>query len=158
MGNCIDELQSQKLFDLSLIIDHRNLQEIGQTPSHTRVIAPLLGGTFAGPRLCGTVLPGGADWVMLRRDLTMLIDVRITLRTDDAALIYMHYTGIGRAADGDNTRLVRREAMAYPETYIRSTPHFETGAAAYAWLNSIVSIGNGMRTPEGAVYTIFEIL
>ncbi len=158
MGQSIDELQSEKLFNLSLIIDHQNLLAIGQTPTNTRLIAPLLGGSFVGSRLRGAVLPGGADWVMLRNDLTMLIDVRITLRTDDDALIYMHYTGIGRAADGDNARLVRREPMLYPETYIRSTPHFETGAAAYTWLNNIVTIGNGMRTADGVAYTIFEIL
>ena len=52
--------------------------------------APLTGGHFEGPRLRGTVLPGGsADWLLLRADGVLEMDLRATLRTDDGALISM---------------------------------------------------------------------
>ncbi|MBL6754568.1 MAG: DUF3237 family protein, partial [Pseudomonadales bacterium] len=49
------------------------------------------GGAFSGERLSGSVAPGGADWVVLRDDGTLLIDVRLTLLTDDGAVIYLSY-------------------------------------------------------------------
>ena len=50
-------------------------------------------GTFAGERLRGELLPGSADWRLIRRDITSIVDARVMLRTDDGALIYMSYGG-----------------------------------------------------------------
>src|SRR5262249_55337914 len=62
-------------------------QNIGAVPHGTRRTAPLSGGSFEGPRLRGTVLPGGsADWLLLRVDGVLELDLRATLRTDDGAL------------------------------------------------------------------------
>ena len=66
---------------------------IGQTPAGMRRIAPVTGGHFTGDRLNGTVLPGGNDWVINRHDGVMVIDVRLTLQTDDGALVYLTYQG-----------------------------------------------------------------
>ena len=44
------------------------------------------------------------------------------------------------------------------EYYLRIAPFFETAAPKYAWINNIVSIGVGERTPMGASYHVFEIL
>ena len=41
------------------------------------------GGNFDGPKLRGIVLPGGAGWILLRRDGVLDIEVRIVLQTDD---------------------------------------------------------------------------
>jgi hypothetical protein len=50
---------------------------------------PVGGGTFEGPRLRGTIVPGSADWQLLRSDGVLEMDLRFTLRTDDGALISM---------------------------------------------------------------------
>jgi len=43
--------------------------------------------------------------------------------------------------------------------YFRIAPVFETGAAAYAWLNGIVAVGSGRLIDEGGVaYDVFELL
>src|SRR5260221_5496888 len=65
-------------------------QNIGAVPHGTRRTAPLSGGSFEGPRLRGTVLPGGsADWLLLRADGVLELDLRATLPTDDGALVSM---------------------------------------------------------------------
>ncbi len=62
-------------------------QKIGAVPHGTRVMAPIPSGHFEGPRLRGKVLPGGGDWTLLRSDGVLELDLRITLETDDGALI-----------------------------------------------------------------------
>lgn len=71
------------------------LLNIGAVPYGTRRTGPLDGGTFEGPRLRGTILPGSsADWQLLRSDGVLEMDLRFTLRTDDGALILMRSFGL----------------------------------------------------------------
>lgn len=117
------------------------LHEIGATPIGRRRVAVVVGGSFEGPRLRGEVLPeAGADWLLVRPDRSLLLDVRITLKTDDGAFIYMTYRGIRQGQ------------------YFRTAPFFETGDERYAWLNDIVSVGVGEQLSNGVRYDVFEIL
>ena len=50
-------LQSEELFEMHA--DLGEFQEVGATPRGARLIAPVIGGTFAGPKLKGGILPGG---------------------------------------------------------------------------------------------------
>ena len=70
------------------------MQPIGATPGGNRRIGLVAGGTFEGKRLHGTVLPGGADWIMVRPDGATTLDVRLVLQTDDGATIGMTYRGM----------------------------------------------------------------
>ena len=158
MGTSIDVLESRLLFNLKLNVAYDRIQNIGQLPQGARIVAPIDGGEFEGPLLRGAVLPGGADWVVFRGDGAMLIDVRVTLQTDDDARIYMQYRGIAHAAPEIMTRFNRREVLPYPSFYARTVPSFETGAARYAWLNKIIAVANGARTADGPEYRVFEIL
>ncbi len=88
----------------------------------------------------------------------MMIDVRLALTTDDGALIGMTYTGIGRARlPENNDRFRNRELLGADETYLHTTPRFETGDARYMWLNDLIAVTNGMRTAAGGVYHVFAI-
>jgi Protein of unknown function (DUF3237) len=64
------------------------------TPQGTRRSALVTGGTFTGPTLQGTVLPGGGDWLLIRPDGACELDVRVTLQTDDGHRISMSYRSI----------------------------------------------------------------
>src|SRR5437762_13660492 len=70
------------------------VQKIGAVPHGTRVTAPIASGHFEGPRLRGKVLAGGGDWTLLRGDGVLELDLRLTLETDDGALIHMTFEGI----------------------------------------------------------------
>ena len=51
----------------------------------------------------------------------------------------------------------RREPVSYEESYIRTTPRFETSDARYAWLNRVIAVANGHRSSDGPMYQVFEI-
>jgi len=69
--------------------------DLGDVVQGHRRIVPLTGGTFTGPELIGTLLPGvSADWQIVLPDGTALGDIRYTLRTDDGALLYVQSRGV----------------------------------------------------------------
>jgi len=134
--------------------------DFGSVPPGRRVLFGSLGGNFHGARLRGTVLAGGGDWALFREDGTMTLDVRLTLRTVDDALIYMTYEGRWV------TPSELRGEMADPETrhqidpgryYFRTNPLFETGSQAHAWLNDIVCVGVGYLIEGGIAYQVSEL-
>lgn len=129
-------LESRYLMELAL--DVADQLDTGHTS-----IAPVTGGTFSGPRLNGTVRDGGADWITQVSGHSSL-DVRITLDTDDGAIIYMTYKGIVTRNDSG--------------LYWRVTPLFNTASEKYDWLNHIVCVGKSKQISGKVAYDIFEIL
>ena len=134
-------------------------QNIGAVPHGTRRTAPLSAGDFEGPRLRGTVLPGGsADWLLLRADGVLEMDLRVTLRTDDGALISMRSFGLRHGPPEVMAAIARGETVDPATYYFRTTPRFETAAPKYAFLNRLLAVGIGEIRPEGPVHAIEEIL
>src|SRR5205809_5999239 len=95
-------------------------QKLGAVPHGTRVIAPITSGTFEGPRLRGRVLPGGGDWTLLRSDAVLELDLRITLETDDRALMSMTSFGLRHGPPEVLAALARGEAAAPSTYYVRN--------------------------------------
>ena len=133
-------------------------QKVGAVPHGTRVTAPITEGQFEGPRLRGRVLPGGGDWTLLRSDGVLELDLRLTLQTDDGALIHMTSFGLRHGPAEMIAALGRGERVDPSTYYFRTTPRFETAAPSYAFLNRLLAVSTADRRPEGPVYTIHEIL
>lgn len=133
-------------------------QKIGAVPRGTRVTAPIAGGHFEGPRLRGKVLPGGGDWTLLRGDGVLELDLRVTLETDDGALVHMTSFGLRRGPPEVIAALARGESVAPEAYYFRTTPLFETAHPKYTFLNRLLAVSSGDRRAEGPVYTIDEVL
>jgi hypothetical protein len=151
------ELRSRPLFTITMKLPPT--LELGDTPAGTRRVFTVAGGTFTGDRLRGEVLAqGGSDLLLVRTDGSSQQDVRLLLRTDDGALILMTYRGVRHASAEVNARIARGEPVAPSEYYLRTAPFFETSSPTYTWLNKIVSIATGERTPDGVTYEVFEIL
>jgi hypothetical protein len=150
-------IQTRRLFTLTL--DVPRIVDLGSTPYGTRRIASVTGGTFKGERLSGTVqaAPGG-DWILVRPDAATVLDVRLTLETDDQQLIYMSYRGLRHGPPEVMARLSRGEPVDPASYYFRSTPVFETASPKYDWLNRILAIATGRREPAGPIYEVFEVL
>ncbi len=129
-------LESEFLMALSLAV-------AAQLDAGYTSIAPVTGGTFGGPRLKGTVRDGGADWRTQVSGHSSL-DVRITLDTDDGAIIFMSYTGV--VNPGENG------------LYWRVRPIFQTASEKYDWLNHTVCIGKSKQIQGKVAYDIFQIL
>ena len=134
-------------------------QNIGTVPHGVRRTAPLTGGHFEGPRLRGTVLPGGsADWLLLRTDGVLELDLRATLRTEDGALISMKSFGLRHGPPEVMAAIGRGESVDPATYYFRTTPRFQTAHPAYAFLNRMIAVAGGDRRAEGPIYTIDEVL
>jgi uncharacterized protein DUF3237 len=151
----MDAVRTELLYEIAM---DAQSDDLGQTPLGHRRIVRVTGGTFEGPRIRGTVLPGGGDWLVERADGVRQLDVRITLRTDDDALIYAHYPGLFHAGPGVMDRLFRGETVDPSEYYFRTAPLFETAAEKYAWLNRVLAIGLGRRTASQVLYTVYSVL
>ena len=144
----------------SMVVDLDPQLDIGRGPLGRRVLFGAAGGSFSGPRLRGEVLPGGGDWALFRPDGAMALDVRLTLRTHDGALIQMTYGGRwivppelrAQVADSASRHLV--DPARY---YFRTTPLFETGSTDYAWLNDVVCVGAGSLVEGGVAYSVSRV-
>ena len=133
-------------------------QKLGTVPHGVRIIVPVTGGDFDGPRLRGRILPGGGDWLLLRSDDVLELDLRITLETDDHALIYMTFQGLRHGPPDVIAALGRGEAVDPASYYFRTVPRFETSSEKYAFLNRMIAVGIGETRPDGAIHRIDEIL
>ena len=113
-------------------------------PQGTRTIVQVLGGRFDGPRLKASVQTPAGDWITNRKDGTYRLDVRLTLKTDDGALILVTYNGIGQTTDAGAS--------------LRIAPLFETGDSRYSWLTRLQAVGLGERVGTAAVtYDIYAL-
>ena len=153
----MSQLKSEFLFQIDITIAPP--RPLGATPFGERRIVTVTGGSFEGPRLRGTVVPNsGGDWILVRADGATQLDVRVTLETDDGALIYMTYRGIRTGPAEVIERVNRGEPVDSSEYYFRTTPWFETGSEKYGWLNRIVCVALGERQATGPRYRVYQIL
>lgn len=148
-------MQTQKLLQIEITLAAP--QELGDTPHGRRRIIGITGGRFSGERLSGRVLPGGADWQVIRADGVADLDARYTLETNDGALIYVRNRGYRHGPAEVLRRLAAGENVDPSLYYMRTTPRFETGDARYAWLNRIICVATGARKSASVELEVFEI-
>lgn len=113
-------------------------------PRGTRLVAPVTGGTFEGSKLKGTVHEqAGGDYVTMRADGSLHVDVRLILSTEDGAAILMTYRGIA-VRDGAGLS-------------IRTAPLFETGDDRYTWLNNVQAVATGTTARGSVTYEVYAL-
>ncbi len=156
----MSEVETEFLFEATVALDAP--LHIGQTPEGYRMIVNVMSGRFEGPRLKGDIVPGsGADWSRIRADGSGALDVRMCIKTDDGALIYVHWHGL---------MVFPPEAQAYaldfakPDDpagadryYFRTSPQFETADERYAWLNNIIAVSKSRTGGGGVVHRVFAV-
>jgi len=103
---------------------------IGQGPIYNRVALPIVGGTFSGPKLSGTIANLGADWGITGSDGVFHPDTRYHLYVDSQE-------------EGGETAgvFVQTVGSAQPDGLIHLKMSFETGSKEFWWLNNAVAIG-----------------
>lgn len=134
-------------------------QVIGAGKNGFRQVVPITGGWFEGDRIKGRILPGGADWNVLRADLVSEIHARYTLETDDGALIYIVNEGLTTATPETIRALLTGGQPDLSDWYFRCKPQFETAAPRYQWLQRSLFIGD-LLPPSGlaARFHVYEVL
>lgn len=131
--------------------------EIGNVPEGRRRIIQILGGTFSGPGMKGTILPGGADWQIVREDGFTELDTRYTLRTDGGDLIYVQNAGVRHAPPDVMKKLLAGETVNPSLVYFRTVPVFETAAPSLQHLTRNIFIGLGERYPTEVVVRFWKV-
>ena len=131
--------------------------DVGGGPSGSRQISDVTGGSFEGPRLKGSVLASGGDWLLMGSDGVGRLDVRATLETDDGARIYVQYYGVLVMNEAVGKALSEGGETQYGDTYFMTQPRFETGDPNYAWLNSVVAVAEGRALSSAVEYRVYQV-
>jgi hypothetical protein len=132
--------------------------EFGEVNQGRRRIIPQIGGTFEGPDMRGTLLPGiSADWQIVLPDGTALADIRSTLQTDAGDLLYVQSRGVRHGSEEVLERLGRGEDVDASEYTFRTSTQIETASRELAWLNKGVFISVGGRNAGGVVYETYLV-
>jgi hypothetical protein len=131
--------------------------ELGSGPRGARRIIPILSGTFEGSGMKGRVLPGGADWQIVRANGVADLDTRYTLETDSGQLIYVQNSGIRHAPPEITKRLLAGLPVDPAQVYFRTTPIFETSAPELEWLTRSIFVGTGERAPTEVVIRFWRV-
>jgi len=105
----------------------------GMTSHGERVVIPIVGGTFEGPKLKGTILSGGADYQYVdQKNGRNEIEAIYCIKTDDGVNIHIRNCGLIVMGKGDN---------GAPQFYFRTAPKFDApNDSKYAWLNNAIFI------------------
>jgi hypothetical protein len=131
--------------------------ELGEVPRGRRRIIPILGGTFEGPNVRGKVLPGGADWQIVRADGLAELDTRYTLQTDGGSLVYIQNAGIRHAPPDVTKKLLAGQPVDPSQVYFKTVPTFETSAPELQWLTRSIFIGTGERRPTEVIVHVWRV-
>lgn len=132
--------------------------EVGRVPAGERRIITITGGTFEGPSLRGRVLPGGADWQIVRPDNTAELDARYTLETESGGLIYVRNRAFRHGSPDVLRKLREGIRVEKSEYYFRTTPVFETAVPELEWMTRAIFIGDGERFPDYVAIRFWRVL
>lgn len=127
-------------FVYEAICDLAPTMMLGDSPLGERRMVPITGGTFEGPRIRGTVLAGGADRQLIRKDGVRQLDALYELRAEDGAVITVR------------NRVLVDDPQGGPR-YAFSTLEITAPDGPHAWLNRGVYVGtlDSLRPARAAV-------
>ena len=135
-----------------------DILDLGAAPFGHRRVVNLLGGTVAGAKLNGRVLPGGTDWQIMAADGALDIHARYTIESDGGALVQVDSKGMRHAPPDVLARLARGEDVDPALYYFRTVMRFETAHPTTAWLNRIMAIAKGAREKNAVKLEVYEVL
>jgi hypothetical protein len=156
MSNQLPDPRLAQVYRLeATVAEPLDLGDVSQ--GHRRIVA-LTGGTFTGPEINGTLLPGtSADWQIVLPDGTALGDIRYILQTDGGDLLYVQSRGVRHGSPEVLARLGRGEDVDASEYTFRTSTQIETAAPDLDWLNKGVFISVGARQAAGVVYETYLV-
>ncbi len=145
-------------FLMTLSVDVGEVVSMGPGPAGERRLIPIVGGTFQGPRLRGKVLPGGADWQIVRADGVLDLDARYALQDEGGGVVSVVSRGYRHGPPDVLAALARGEDVDPGRYYFRTTMRFETGAPSLAWLNRTLAVATARRQARRVLLTAYALL
>ena len=133
LGIKAQENAPQLEYVVELKVKCEGAYQVGQTSHGNRFIIPIVGGTFEGPKMKGTILPGGADYQLQDNEHGRTeVEAIYSIKTDDGVNIHVRNRGLICTGKDENGN---------PQFYFRTTPQFEAPFdSKYAWLNNAIFV------------------
>jgi Protein of unknown function (DUF3237) len=133
------------------------IMNFGRTPYGERRVIGITGGTVRGPKLNGHILPGGADWQIVRSDGAADIEARYTIETEAGARILVSSEGLRHGPPAVMESLARGDDVDPSLYYFRTVMRFETADPAVDWLNRILALARGTREARSVRLDVYEV-
>jgi Protein of unknown function (DUF3237) len=117
------------------------------------------GGWIKGPKIEGTIVAPSGDWFRILPSGVSRLDVRLTIKTNDGALISLTYNGIFRDTKEVEARAEKGEVLTSKDLYFMIAPTIQTSARRYHWLNGVQFIGKmvSYKNDSYVKYDIFAV-
>lgn len=124
---------------------------ITSKPNKTRMYHVARESSTLGFKAVEGTITSGIDRALIRNDNIGVLDVQLTMRTDDGALIYSEYRGLYPAGDRGYRRLISRQPLLGTELQpfkapVYVTPRYQTDSPDYRWLTQYQCVGFGEVT------------
>ena len=126
---------------------------------YTRGAVLVEGGTFEGPGISGSIVPGsGGDFPLVWPDGGGRFESQYLLETSDGAHILKRSTGVRAAPPEVVAALLAGEEVDPASYYMRMVPRFEAPQGPHDWLNRTIFVGAGRRNPEGSLFRYWKVV
>ncbi|WP_217180848.1 DUF3237 domain-containing protein [Streptomyces sp. AC495_CC817] len=139
-----------------VVVDLAPLEDHGATSAGHRRVVPILGGQVTGG-VEAEILPGGADWQLVRHDGTIEIDGRYSARTASGALLLLHARGLRTGAPEVLARLGRGDDVDPADYCFRTTVSIETAAPELAHLQRSLFLAAAERRASSVRYRAYRV-
>lgn len=143
---------------MRLAVEVGDIVSLGAMPVGERRVVAISGGSFdSDDGWQGLVLPGGADWQLLRSDGVLEVDARYVLQDSRGHRVQVLSQGLRHGPPEVIAALARGEAVDPSQYYFRTVMRFETAADALAHLNHVVAVGIGAREARRVRLDVFAL-
>jgi hypothetical protein len=132
------------------------LEDHGMTRAGHRRVVPIAGGQVTG-LFDGEILPGGADWQLVRPDGAVEIDSRYSARTPAGEYVHIRTSGVRSGPPEILEALLRGEPVDPYDYYFRVTVHLETSAPRLAGLERSIFVASAIREADRVYYTAYRV-
>ena len=149
-------LSSAPIFTIRAELDA--MMTLGSTPYGERRLVGITGGTVTGPKLAGRILPGGADWQIVRGDGAADIQARYVIEAAGGARIMVDSKGLRHGPPQVLEKLARGDTVDPALYYFRTAMRFETADPAFDWLNRVLALARGAREARAVRLDVYEVM
>jgi len=132
------------------------LEDHGVTRAGHRRVVPIAGGQVSG-LFDAQILPGGADWQIVRPDGAIEIDTRYSARTAAGEYVHFRTSGVRSGPPEILEALLRGEAVDPAEYYFRVAVRLETAAPRLAILERSIFVASAIREADRVSYRAYRV-